>query len=74
MNYVQCRLQHKQGRYEISWIPEKYAVKDKILDIKVAYETWEENWRVIDVFSKREESDLITTNEMHRHHRAGSDI
>lgn len=73
MNYVQCRLSHINGKREMSWIPERYAVRDKVLSIKNDG-FWEDGWRVVETYGKRDESAVLAMSERHKHHRNGSDI
>lgn len=51
-NYIQCRLQ-KENLQTVSWIPERFAVLDKIIKIK-RNEEWDNGWKVTLVGSKLE--------------------
>jgi hypothetical protein len=73
MDYVQCNLRHTDGRYEISWIPEKFAIRGNSIKIK-NNEVWEEGWKVMETYGKRDESSVLAMSEMHRHHREATDI
>lgn len=73
MNYVQCRLRHIDGRRDMSWIPEKYAVKGKDIGIKNGG-VWGEGWHVAETYGKRDAASVLAMSEHYRHHREGSDI
>lgn len=66
MMYIQCKLQ-KENRYQVSWIPEKFAVLNKILKLK-ENEIWEDGWKVIEIGGlKLEKVPHVPT--LIRHHR-----
>jgi hypothetical protein len=47
--YKQCRLtkKHENGYWQqVSWIPEQFAVKDKVLKLKDSDGVWENGWVV----------------------------
>jgi hypothetical protein len=43
--YRQCRLQ-RGNCHQVSWIPEPYCVKDKVLKLKNSDGVWENGWVV----------------------------
>lgn len=49
--YKQCGIQRNSSTFLI-WLPEKFAVKDKVLKLKMT-KNWHKDWRVIRVFSVR---------------------
>lgn len=50
MRYVQCLLKNKNA-YQLRWLPEKFALEDKILKIEGLWGTWD----VKEVYRKEEE-------------------
>lgn len=74
MNYVQCLLRNADKRREMSWIPEKFAVKGKNLNIKNNYGKWEDGWSVSETYGTRDADTVLEMRERYRHHREMSDI
>ncbi len=71
--YQQCKLR-RSGVLMISWIPEQYAKKDKILKIKSG-DGWQNGWKVAEVFEKKNtESTVMSLSRSYLHQREVSDI
>jgi len=72
----QCRLVRGDSS-TISWLPDKFAVKGKIIDLR-SRETgkWSKNWEVVSGwYSDSVNSDYILEREQdYKHQRAASDI
>lgn len=49
--YKQCAIQ-KDNETILIWIPERFAVKEKLLKMKLS-KNWQSGWEVIRVFSVR---------------------
>jgi hypothetical protein len=75
--YCQCRLTKKipTGQLElVSFIPEKFAVVDRILKLKNEDGQWEDGWRVHNVGSRVGEDLLPDTHaDIKAHRRATGD-
>ncbi len=56
--YNQCKLK-KENRYEVSYIPHKYAKQGNVIKIKQDDETWEDGWIVEEVYSELVEEKLL---------------
>lgn len=44
--YRQCRLENKDGRQTISWLPEKFSKQDQIIKLKNDDGSWDNGWKV----------------------------
>lgn len=54
--YRQCRLVRKTPTgeaHQVSWIPDEYAVKDKVLKLKDSNDNWENGWIVVGAGTRR---------------------
>jgi len=58
--YRQCVLEKETSR-QTSYIPETYAIKDQVLQLK-ENEVWEDGWKVIKVGPKVT-ADYVESNE-----------
>ncbi len=56
--YRQCRMSRK-NEIQVSWIPEKFAVQNKVLKLKNYKDEWENGWIVENVGSSRVEESLL---------------
>jgi len=77
MNYHrQCVLSHKIGDGEevkVAWIPEKFAVKGKYLELKED-DGWENGWQVMEV-GVRQASEAVRERSLdYRNQRKASDV
>ena len=74
MNYFkQCELQNGVTK-EISWIPEKFAIKNKALKIKING-IFEDGWQVNEVYNLRKsEEDVLRDEQLFKHQREVSDL
>ncbi len=71
--YQQCRLQ-RVTELMTTWIPTRFAKKDKILKVKVNGE-WVDGWLVDEVFkNKITRQELDTLAWQYRHTREVSDV
>lgn len=74
--YVQCELTHLDHKsVEISWIPEKYAVKGRIIKIfdRVKNE-WSDNWQVTELYDKLPASVVESFERDYLKQREQSDV
>ena len=75
--YYQCRLKKMvelgQLSHEVSWIPEKYAQKGRILKIK-RNGRWDNGWEVINVWGKKSKEEIMERSRYHMYQRQASDI
>lgn len=72
--YRQCNLQ-KGNMHQTSWIPEQYAVTNKVLKLRDPDGVWEDGWVVKRVSSNRVEDTSITDShkEIKAHRNATGD-
>lgn len=70
--YVQCKLSkaigNMQRKFEISYIPSKYAIKGKILKIEIDG-VWEDGWNVTEVYKNSETDEPPDWRKSIRSHR-----
>lgn len=64
----QCRLQ-KGNTVQMSWIPEPYCVKGKVLKLREEDGTWSDGWLVVEAHSRRDERLLPDLHKEIRGHR-----
>ena len=68
-NMNQCKLQ-KGKSITTSWIPSKYAVKDKFVKLKKV-----NGWKVLEVFRpSKPSSSVVERSDDYKHTRKASDI
>ena len=73
--YKQCMMKRK-NETTTSWIPEKFAIKDKIIKLENR-ETgkWTDGWRIVIIGLKRRESkEVVERSQDHKKTRKASDI
>ena len=58
----------------VSIIPDRYAVKGKILKLKNAVGNWEVGWEVMDTYTKFPEDVALNNEMLWRYHREATDI
>lgn len=68
----QCKIIHG-NKVIFSWLPAKYAVVGKRIDLKGDDGTWTEGWEVAEVWATAPTSDVLAREDLYRHHRAGTD-
>lgn len=62
--YKQCAIQRKALTFLI-WLPEQYAAKDKIVNIKMA-KSWQRGWLVLRTFDvKLSEKEIKDVGEIY---------
>jgi hypothetical protein len=69
--YKQCKLTKKEGQStytQIAWIPEKFAVLNKVLKIKEVNE-WDNGWVVISAGERKLEEYLPNSHRDIKNHR-----
>jgi hypothetical protein len=73
--YQQCELRRAGvGTIMVSWIPSKYAKKDKVLKIKNG-DGWENGWKVTKVYvPKNTETVVASLATSYLHQREVSDV
>lgn len=73
MAYVQCELR-KEGRVEVSYIPQKFAQTGRILELK-NNGTWENGWVVASVYGPpRSDEDVLANRDNYKYHRNNTDV
>ena len=77
--FVQCELTRKHEDRNVFitiWIPERYAIKDKILKLKNEDKEWVDGWKVLHVYNgiKKTEKEANIDAEAWKHQREVSDI
>jgi hypothetical protein len=73
MDYIQCRLE-RDKQFEVSWIPERFAVVDKYLKIQNEDGEWVDGWKVVNTYSRKTELEVVAARDFYRHHREATDI
>lgn len=68
MNHCQCKLK-KGNRYQVSWIPEKYANLRKFLKLND-----DDGWEVINVYSRMDSRKVQERSIDYKNQRKVSDI
>lgn len=66
--YRQCKLARK-NETQVSYIPEKYAILNKILKLKNHHGVWENGWKVEFVGARMEDSEVPDVHKQIRQHR-----
>lgn len=74
MFYQQVKLK-KGSREQVSWVPDNFAKKGKVLKLKEG-DTWENGWEVTWVFRDitLSHAEVMIENVQHKHHREVTDI
>ena len=71
-NHTQCKL--KRGDRELTtWLPSRYAVRGKIIGLKMNGE-WVEGYRVLETYSTRPSADVLAYRDQFRTHRDATDV
>ena len=74
--HKQCNLERKvKGvKYcQISWIPEKFAIKGKHLEL-LENDVWENGWQVVGVGGRKKSKDVNFESQNYKRTRRASDI
>ena len=71
--YKQCKMK-KDNYIYVAWIPEKFAVSGKTINLKKDDGEWDEGWYIEDVNGKMLYSDLNTQSQEYKKHRDVTDI
>ena len=72
MNYTQCQL-NKKDRFDIAWIPSKFALIGKFIKIKID-DIWDNGWKVVNTYSSNTENHILEHEMEYRKQRRASDI
>jgi hypothetical protein len=72
--HVQCKLRNGPGFYQTTWLPERYAKKGNIVELKNEEGKWEDGWIVIEVGSKMDSAQVIERERDYKRTRKASDI
>lgn len=74
MKYSQCLL--KKGNTQMtSWIPEKFASKNRIIKLKNDDNTWDNGWQVMEAGSLFMDEEMVMERSRDfKKQRAASDI
>ena len=62
MKYTQCILEkhENESRHtKTCWLPEKYAILNKIVKIKEGKNKWEDGWKIVEAYGSTNESSSI---------------
>lgn len=51
--YAQCELRRMAGKFDVAWLPEKFAQKGRMIRFKDDSGSWEDRWKVMEVYAKR---------------------
>ena len=75
--FRQCRLELRSpGKVssQVSWLPEKYAVKGKYLELKNEEGEWVNGWQVMDIYARFEASKVRERSQDYKRTRKASDV
>lgn len=70
---VLVNVGRESKKIKTSWIPEKFAVRGKILKLKENGE-WEDGWEVVSVGSRLDSKAVNAASQYYKKHRQGTDI
>ncbi len=70
----QCLLLRERKAYKTSWIPEKFAVKGKVLRLKDDKGNWEDGWEVVLVYGRMDSKTVNSRSQEYKKHRYITDI
>lgn len=79
MNFKQCALSRprrdavKYRIRQVSWLPEQFAKKGLVLDLKNVNGEWEEGWRVDEVWTAATQEYVREHERDYRHQAEASD-
>lgn len=78
MRFLMCKLvkpiDTKATRIQVSWIPEKYAIVNKVLELKMP-DGWENGWTVMEVYPEKHVVEIVEARERdYKHQRKVSDV
>ena len=62
MNYKQCCLIKDDKKLQVAWIPEQYAIQDKILKLKIN-KNWQDGWKVYYVYDSNKTEESLARHE-----------
>ena len=71
--YIQCHLRHVNGVVDYAWIPERFAQKGKFLKIRNNGQ-WEDHWQVVEVYGKKQFTEIELKERDYLHQRRASDV
>jgi hypothetical protein len=71
--YKQCLLEKVKGKnIDTAWIPENFSIINKIIKIKI--NNVFEDWKVLKIFGRAEEDQLLAHERDYLHQRKMSDV
>lgn len=75
MKYKQCLLK-KESQELVTWIPEKFAKKNKFIKIKDELGEWTNGWKILSVYDAitLNEKQMKVESEAYKHQREVSDV
>ena len=81
MFYRQCCMEKPAGgskggnyAFQISWIPEKFAVEGKFLELKNDSGEWSDGWQVVQVGARKSDKEANDRSQDYKRTRRASDI
>lgn len=63
-----------ETREQVSWLPERFAVQGKVLELQDEKGVWENGWVVKAAYNKLPEEIVIRNRDLHKHHRKATDV
>ena len=70
--YCQCLMRH-QNTYRVGWIPNEFAEKNRIIDLKINNK-WSKGWTVVSPGIKVSEEYVMAREMDYKKQRKASDI
>ena len=73
MFFRQCVMEKKPA-FRIGWVPEKFAVIGKVLELKGDDGAWDNGWQVIQIGSRKSDKEANDRSQDYKRTRKASDI
>ena len=72
-HHRQCEL-GKGSKRMVSWIPEKFAKKGRVLELEAPDGSWDNGWSVLAVGARMTSEQASQRSQDYKHQRKASDI
>ncbi len=73
MNHAQC-IMRRNANEQQAWIPEKFAVVGKLLELRTSHGGWQNGWEVMSVGMVRPSAEVIADARDYVKWRSVTDI
>lgn len=72
--YAQCELRRMAGKFDVAWLPEKFAQKGRMIRFKDDSGSWEDGWKVMEVYARKMFSEIEAKERDFLHQCKVSDV